>query len=191
MENGLSLKEKIEAENEAFEQMTNAEKRVRIAEDCIERIRLEQITASKGMVVEFGFNKNKSENLKELLNDGIQCKACAKGGLFLSYVGRVNNFEKCEIQNDNRENDNEHQKLLEVFDIKQLALIEAAFEGKPYLSVSLRGNTQKYRKFFKKHGGKYDYNDFEYPVSEDADDNNNRLIAICENIIANKGTFVL
>jgi hypothetical protein len=195
MKNNLILKERIEVENLVFLNMNKNEKIVRIAEDCIERIQLNQIIASKGNVVMFNHYFKPNNDLKNIVNDGVTCSACAKGGLFLSYVGRVNNFSYGDLQGNNSLYDNEHSKLLEIFSIEQLALIEAAFEGKQCLhSVSLRGKVRKYRAFFRKHGGTYDsyQGKIDFDVAESTDENSNkRLIAICENIIENKGTFVL
>jgi hypothetical protein len=103
------------------------------------------------------------------------CEVCAKGGLFASYIGRVNNFSNECLGN---EEDNEaHKKLLEVFTLRQLAIIEYAFEGSQYInSVSIPNDMQK------KLEGFYD---------ENFGDDDQRLIKICENIIKNKGTFKL
>jgi hypothetical protein len=195
MKNDLTLKEKIEKENEAFLNMSKADKIVRIAEDCIVRIQLNQITASKGNVTRFNESFKSERDLKNIVNDGVTCSACAKGGLFLSYVGRVNNFCYGDLQNKNAIRDNEHTKLLEIFSVEQLALIEAAFEGKQYLhEISLKGQVRKYRTFFRKHGGTYDYyqGKLDFDEADSTNENSNkRLIAICENIIKNKGVFKL
>lgn len=177
----------IEAENENFEKATKSEKRVIIAKDCIIRIQSENICAAKSGFLssstEMNFRKLGGD-LKSLINSKVQCTTCAKGGLFLSYIGRVNNFKVCNIENDNSSDGAEHKKLLEIFNINQLALIEIAFEGVQYLTKYYKGNkiidvNISYDLILKAKlfGDKYH------------DDSNKRLIAICKNIIKNKGTF--
>jgi hypothetical protein len=101
------------------------------------------------------------------------CEVCAKGGLFVSYIGRVNNFSDDCLGND--ESNEAHKKLLEVFTLRQLAIIEYAFEGTQYIySVNIPYDLEKkLHKFY----------------DENYDDDDKRLIKICENIIKNKGTF--
>jgi len=174
---------KIEETNATFKKSTKAEKRVMIVEDCLKRIQLQMIIPLRQRFLSLDFLKD-SEDVevnKEFLNSN-RCQVCAKGALFASYVGRTNNFlsGKKDFQNDS--NDKPHIKLSEIFSHKQLSLIEFAFEGEKYLHQNLKGANisfppsirTKARDFYIKNG-----------VSEE------RLIAICENIIRNKGTFIL
>jgi len=162
---------RIEKTNELFNNSSKAEKRVMIAQDCIDRIKatlLEPQTQRLIRLPDFA-NVNK-ENV-----NSITCEVCAKGGLFASYVGRVNNFdESCVISND--EKNPAHTKLLEIFTLEQLAIIEYAFEGTQYIySISISDSMCSILESFYRH----------YVTDKE------RLIAICENIIKNNGDFVL
>lgn len=191
--------EAIEASNEIFDKMSPAEKRVAIAQDCIERIRLGQLEPERGRFIsdytlnllkgKHGFDSLQKNNngkvypVKKQLNSLPSCSACAKGSLFLSYVGRVNSFNSDEfsIANDNNMNDNAHAKLLELFSLEQLALIEYAFEGTQYIDADFQGNEfdfdDKYTKIQKFH------NHYQNET--------NRMIGICKNIIKNNGEFII
>lgn len=118
--------------------------------------------------------------MKSLLNNQkITCVGCAKGGLFTSFVGRVNNFKRGKIEDDNDIDGSEHVKLLEIFTARQLALIESAFEGSQYL-YSYDGKSINLKE---------DEYDRAIQYYDNYSDENQRLIAICENIVENKGTF--
>ena len=187
----MSLKKlvaRIEAENEIFDSLSKAEKRVRIAQDCLERIKLNLISPyTNNFLYPASISVlQMNSNLKESVNSNIQCSACAKGGLFLSYVGRVNNFDSCKLVGGNDVDDSEHKKLLEIFTLRQLALIEFAFEGNQYLNRywDKSGENSIEIKFSEK----LQINAYNFCRRYDVKE---RLIAICENIIENKGTFKL
>lgn len=163
----------IEKTNKEFEAASKAEKRVMIAKDTIEKIKLNNLSAFKGQFIrnEFG-SRNPFESFKDYTNENL-CKVCAKGALFCSFVGRVNEVTLGEIRGGNSIDNLEHKKLLSIFTKIQLDLIETAFEGVSYLNIckneDLLINAEAYLN--------------KYP------DNDKRLIVICENIIKNKGTF--
>lgn len=198
------LAEKIKLENKAFAKASPEEKRVIIAQDCIARIRAKQIIAKRGRFIgnyDEVLAPLKNKSLKSVLNVNIpECEVCAKGGLFLSYVGRVNDFKTCRIDLGNSRYNNEHVKLLELFSLEQLSIIEIAFEGAKFITPTFETylEEQNFKKlltkaidFYKKSGGlvKPSGNpiDVEYETIElDAE---KRLIKICKNIIRNKGTF--
>jgi hypothetical protein len=158
---------KIEKTNKIFNESTKAQKRVMIAQDCIDRLGCKLLSANTGSFITFmGLVNQEKVNTKT-------CEVCAKGGLFVSYIGRVNNFSDDCLGND--ESNEAHKKLLEVFTLRQLAIIEYAFEGTQYIySVNIPYDLEKkLHKFY----------------DENYDDDDKRLIKICENIIKNKGTF--
>jgi hypothetical protein len=162
---------KIERTNELFNNSSNAEKRVMVAQDCIDRIKAELLEPKKDRIIKLPQNAYVN---KENVNS-ITCEVCAKGGLLASYVGRVNNYnESCYL--GTYEDNVAHKKLLEIFTLKQLAIIEYAFEGKQYIrSVDISSILCS----------KLDVFYIVYETDEE------RLIAICENIIRNNGDFVL
>ena len=162
---------RIEKTNELFNNSTKAEKRVMIAQDCIDRIKVALLEPQGQRIIRLPDWANVN---KENVNN-ITCVVCAKGGLFASYVGRVNNFdESCAISNS--EDNPAHKKLLEIFTLEQLAIIEYAFEGTQYIhSIDISDNLGgALREFY-----------LDYGTDEE------RLIAICENIIKNNGDFIL
>lgn len=166
---------RIEETNELFKNSTDAVKRVMIAQDCIERILSGFLKPKCGRVIVLPDNGSLQLPIvnRQSVNTEL-CQVCAKGGLFASYIGRVNNFESTDRITNESDND-AHKKLLEIFDLNQLAIIEFAFEGSQFIGSHINGETfDKVRSFY------ISYND-----------DNERLIAICENIIANEGTFKL
>ena len=186
-----ALAEQIEADNELCKSMTEAEKRVVIAHDCIIRIHAEQFKPCRNKffanLEDFKSydDDSNTKSIKETINNSEivpTCEVCAKGGLFLSIIGRVNNFTFGEVWGDNDIDSDEHAELLNFFSARQLALIELAFEGEQYIDYDEDGepidfSTKKENKAIKF------YDSYEK--------SNNRLIAICENIINNNGEFVL
>lgn len=194
------LVEEIEAGNEQFEKLPKSKKRVVIAQDCLDRIDIGHLRPRGGRFINdehlsylvtgdyyksIGKIKNvESCSLKTKFNEIPQCSACAKGSLFLSLVGRVNKFDINDINfdNNNSSHDKSHAKLLEIFDLKQLALIEFAFEGSQYIRVDSEG---KDIKFSNKTKNKIHMFHNSYYGSTDL------MVAICKNIIENKGTFKL
>jgi hypothetical protein len=173
----------VEASNDAFAKMSKSGKRVQIAKDVIARINYKRIVANTGSLIEDDTVldlKERKGTLKETINSTKECQVCVKGGLFISYVGRANEFDKA-LLDDNEINvgshdheSNEMVKLQEIFSSLQLAKIEAAFEGR----VIVKGNTVSDSDQNKLRGFANAYYD-----------DNERMIAICENIISNKGKF--
>lgn len=176
-----TLANKIKRENKYFQEATRAEKRVIIAKDCITRIKLEQLIANKGKVF-ISEILPREGNIKNIINESsdFQCNACAKGGLLMSYIGRINNLDFCDISTSDGcskvESRKDLKKLKGIFTELQLDLIEAAFEGDLYNNQesSNKKKEENYKAFFRKYTS-----------------SSNRLIAICQNIIDNKGTFKL
>lgn len=157
----------IEKSNKIFNESTKAQKRVMIAKDCIDRLACKLLSANTGSFITYVGEIN-----QERVNT-LGCEVCAKGGLFASYIGRVNNFSDDCLGND--EDNLAHKKLREIFTLRQLAIIEYAFEGTQYIySVNIPHDTQ---------------NKLEDFYIENSGDDDQRLIKICENIIKNKGTF--
>ena len=100
----IDLGKRIEAENAKFETLSKAEKRVVIAQDCLIRIDLEQIEVKSNKFCSIPVEYHKTDiNIKNVLNTTTTqvCKACAKGSLFMSYIGRVNKLTFVDIENEN------------------------------------------------------------------------------------------
>lgn len=176
--------QEIEASNEAFNKMSKAEKRVQIARDCLKRIQLNQFNIHTGVTcwIDNNYDRNISNvSVKEILSKKRipTCEVCAKGGLFLSYVGRVNDFTFGEIQNASSLHSTEMKKLREIFEDIQLEAIETAFEisiiSYQYIDeddIDFITSCANYRS--------------RAELSEDVE----AMISICKNIIKNNGEFV-
>lgn len=211
-----SLAKKIEADNEKFNSASKAEQRVMVAEDCLIRIDLKQIEPKSGTFCKI--NASAGSNVKSVLStsETLVCKSCAKGSLFMSYVGRVNNYNSTDKTMDNSLKDIEHMKLLEIFSIEQLALIETFFEGKQYINEEndLSGHFDELIKIRKKIAeennlyiqqinNEYYIDTHLKLIDEDGQPiydtyyeaeeifNNALMVYICNNIIENQGTFRL
>lgn len=211
-----SLAKKIEADNEKFNSANKAEQRVIIAEDCLIRIELQQIEPKSGTFCKI--IASVGSNVKSVLNTTKTqvCTSCAKGSLFMSYVGRVNNYNSSSITMDNSLNDIEHIKLLEIFSIEQLALIETFFEGKQYIDlendlsihfdkiIEIRKKIAEDNNLYIQQEHNQCYIDTnlklldeegnpEYDTYYEAEKifNNALMVYICNNIIENQGTFTL
>ena len=186
-----NLVKEIKLNNELFNQLSSNDKRVQIAKDCLIRLTSNQFNMKGGNFFKTdAFQLNYDTGLddgawkfdvqKEINKPEMECTVCAKGGLFLSYVGRVNNV--CVIPNINNIGDSNHEKLLELFSSRQLAMIEFAFEGSQCLHKDENGfeieftddELEKLLNFYLKD-------------TSDTD----TMIAICNNIIENGGEFVL
>jgi hypothetical protein len=189
-----TLNKRIEKNNEIFNRMSNAKKRVVIAKDVLDRIAIGQLKSYCGAIVQ-DVKLYKGRDIKDALNNDsdFTCSVCAKGAMLMGYVGRVNQMKFDNIVNSNYGDSKVHQKLAEIFTLEQLALIELAFEGVQYLNSNVENfitaddediiinaeDTKAGLAFYNK------YKTSDYKLYE----LNNRLIAICKNIIENKGTF--
>lgn len=172
------LVKKIEKSNKAFEAMSPAEKRVAIARDAIERIKLGNVNPNRGYLLRNVIHFiETSKDMKTIVNEE-SCTVCAKGGLFVSYVGRVNNFNTCDLDDDSEcKTSRPMKKLLELFTREQLDGIEVAFEEQSY-SWTITGH----REFIN--------NCRSYQLNCKISSSYDAMLSICKNIIKNKGEFV-
>lgn len=141
-----------------------ASARVEIAKDALAQIRAGKIRPEKGT---FGFfphsfmEQHGAERIQTAIDlQDFKCEACALGSLMIGFAYRHNDVRVRELQKSAQLRHN--GPLGDFFDYAQLALIEEAFEGWD------RGGLWYYK----------------YANDEE------RLIAILENIVANNGTFV-
>jgi hypothetical protein len=179
------LNKSIEESNVAFAKMSKAKKRVEIAKDTIQRVLLGQLKPNIGNIIAINLLVRRNENysIRDVINndDEFNCSVCAKGALLMGYVGRVNEMQFGQAKNSNDGSSAIHTKLAEIFTLEQLALIEVAFEGNQYLTFCSNNIDRKIIVSEED----YDKADKFYAIQKKED----RLIAICKNIIENKGTF--
>ena len=172
------------AANEAFKKLPVAAKRVAIAKDVIADLRAKKLLARAGTYVNLNTSEDVAvpEDLQEALVCGAvkNCTVCALGAMFVCGVKAMN---KAETEQAYGMDDIDIKQYFEgIFSRDQLCLIETAFEQ----SIKYIG----------------DY-DVEAQYDEDKDNSphpavtfgrtydldEDRMIAIMKNIIANEGTF--
>lgn len=190
----------MKLKNQKFWALSQAEQRVAIAKDVIKQVKSKWLLPTKGDYFEF-YNlpydlreKKIPKKLDTLFNtikkDGGTCTACGIGACFASLVmlgdkaealsyADGDKYDNIDILQDTSISDSSMRKLLrKVFEPHQLTLIECAFEK----SDSMRDHEDRKRAF-----------DPTYNAAEFGRQHINaygRMIAIMENIIANKGTFI-
>lgn len=180
--NNFNLDAFVDNTNKAFSKANKARKRVLIAKDVILRIALNNLWIKEGeFICKSLFLNNLNDNslsFKKVLNTNsneIICKVCAKGALFCSVIGRINNMSIGDVRFTGNDIENiNHKQLLKYFSIEQLDMIETAFERISFIHAILEEDREKCKDFY-----------------DNFSNSQERLIAICENIINNQGTFVL
>jgi hypothetical protein len=166
-----------------FDKLSPEEKRVTIAKDVLARVKKSIIKPTQGLFLDWSVDNDDKPSLvnKENLNNFV-CEACAKGALFASFIGLANDYEETICSNNMADN-SEHQKLLELFSLEQLALIEAVFEGYFHIEVFDEEYEAKVE-------SKIDYLRRELILKFDGTRDELIVKFICNNIIDNNGTFV-
>lgn len=158
-----------------FAKLSEKEQRIKVAEDVLYRIGINQLKGNAGKFCEYKILPDELVEIKQmserLKSPDLKCDVCAKGGLFLSYIGIVNNYESPNnvIFAGHRLYSNEMSELKKVFDERQLTMIETAFEGEEF-SWNINLTSDEYNACYS----------FYLAYKND---NNERLIAICKNIV--------
>lgn len=162
-----------------WSEMTPSEKRVTLAKDVISQLKKNKLSAQSGIYVDLLLDNKveDSEQLNKVLKKQGTCEVCAKGALFISHIMRNNHFTIGDYYSCHKTTYNEKikKRLDSLFSLSQLELIEKAFEGETH------DNDLKDNDLIDLANEFYDY----------YEDDKERLIAIMNNIIKNKGTFKL
>lgn len=194
----------IEESNTSFNESSDDIKRVMIAQDVLERIRLQQFRPYGGTVCTItmeAYNSMKISSFdsarETMLRPDFRCNVCAKGAMLMSYVGRVNRLTVADTMCNYRHNNAAFQQLREIFSEYQLALIEAAFEGNLYVCRDVNGeslfNTEKRRHELNSALSLYSPNknpDTGVVYYRQPNEYIKIMTDICENIIRNVGTYI-
>jgi hypothetical protein len=165
-----------------FEDLSPAEKRVVIAQDVIKQIRLKNITPVRGLTLayiegnysDYNYNKN-------------GCRACAVGSLFVAQMLKEQHDNVNDVLSEYSRNENitavtiRSQIIRKYFSSIQERLIESAFEVHSYLREGQDGYNEPVS---------HNLMDAAVEFGEQYEDATDRLVAIMENIIENKGCFV-
>lgn len=204
------LSKKRKTKKVPFSQLSPEKKRVAIARDVLEQIRIGRYISNGGSYIDAlqmkdGKDKWDMNNLDIKSNFGKikNCKVCAMGACLMSITKFENKLDFYDIGNEIDNLNNEKTKILfqSIFSPEQLLLIERAFEGKSggtTVGVNIfrlseddfKSKINKCQKFYKK---------FELKPKKDATrkekenrtrlNHQNRMVGIMKNIISNKGEF--
>lgn len=166
--------------NRRFNRLSVGVQRIKIIRDVVSLLRAEKLKALHGhyLWVKGGTKKFNDADQVHKVVEQSECSVCGIGGLFAATV-LLNN--KSTVRNvfgysANEENSYMRKYLEQWFDNVQLDLIEAAFEVSNNLIVEVSYFAPELDaavRFGRKHRASKD-----------------RLLAICKNMLANKGKFV-
>lgn len=155
-------------------------KRVQVAKDAIEQIKLKRYIADSGTYVQLHASlvddgvKPICQIVDEAITRGTNCEVCAKGSLLISHIRTGGKYEKDNVV-DMLDDDPcmfIDDQLQDLFTERQLTLMENYFEGN-MICAPVKG---------------YDHSDYEnFKKSEPKDDK--RLLRILENVVENEGVF--
>ena len=157
---------------------------VDIAKDVIALIAAKKIRVKKGTYGRFArqiLHKHEGESVQKVLQEATKpiCNVCAMGAMFCAFIDKENEVKVKDYDLDyEAEFGNEYaitQKLAPYFSENQLRLIEAAFEG-----VVIRDLLTDDYDIYERAAIQF-FNRYKNPEA--------RLVAIMENVIANKGKF--
>lgn len=184
--------------NDNFDQLSLQEKRVAVAQDVIDRLQQEQYIAEKGSWV-FSYSWSLLDHdldVKTLLveNKVQGCGVCALGGLLLSCIAYKNDVTVEGVLEVARQSSGSNdfrsysasKHLKELFEPKQLELIETAYEGASGFFYNRFKWDEESESLLTEKEFKTALNFYgSHNVSNKA-----RLTLIMANIIANNGEFV-
>lgn len=183
---------KIAKKVKPFSSLSKPEKRVAIAKDVLQQIKIGKYIAETGSYIG-GIKFIGGEYISDMENEDIQknfkkirkCEVCAMGACLMSVTKFANKLEFGDIGSSITELNNDKVKRLfaSIFSPSQLLMIERAFEGDS-------GGTTVGCDVFD-----LDEYDFEKQIEKCDEfyksyfEQEERLVAIMKNIIKNKGTF--
>lgn len=169
---------------ETFNKLPISQKKVLIATDVLKQIKAKKYIAKRGYYVDaIIYNGDYHESVKENFKKLRNCTVCAMGSILVSTTNFKNVLTFDDIDIGSNENSHAWDLLKDIFEPKEIHLIENCFEG------------------FDENGCRVAFGRFNMPedtsVEEVADsyknkfnDSEKRLISIMKNIIRNKGKFI-
>jgi hypothetical protein len=115
-----------------WSRMTKAEKRATTIKDALLQVKLGRAKIKAGryfkVMTDYRTYDEKDEQFNKHL-DKVKCEVCLKGGLMLGHIDRHNN---CVVKNQwldvNDDNDYIKERLGKLFPVKELDMMETAFE---------------------------------------------------------------
>jgi hypothetical protein len=173
---------RVTLDNKKFDKMSASEKRVQIARDVLAQLASKRLIATTGTWLAGSDEGNlfsrqdveKSPELQKVLSKTKECTGCALGGMFMCAVERADNLKIGDLSDDTQsqlqiQTDDIFEYMEKFFSRGQLHMIESAFE---------QGDG---------HASDEDAADWLSEVDEASE----RMRLIMENIVVNKGKFVL
>ena len=180
---------KITKKSKPFSRLSKSEKRVAIAKDVLGQLKLKKIVAERGVYVDIPLLDNEEGKQLQSLLKKKQCNCCALGSCFVSLVRKENKFIikhkhiRNSIKNGYIGKEDFRSRLKKYFTQLQLDLIESAFEG----NVNHTDGDTTSDKFSYAHKFHDKFRTIDKSMTKQQQ--NDCLVAIMKNIIANKGTF--
>lgn len=174
-------------EDKPFEYKPYWIQRTIIAQDVIDQVTVYRYNALRGSYITkfVATDMDYLDNVKEKFEKIRTCAVCALGACFMSAVKFKNSFTFKEIADISTTaiftGNDKVEKILSIFTSNQLLLIEAAFEKR---DCSFFANYLK-----SPADTTYEERCKAYEFGDNFNDDNDRLVAIMQNIIDNKGEF--
>lgn len=174
-----------------FEDASKAQQRVMIAEDTLKMIEQGILIPRTGRYItsSIGFGNEHKSARQALKTQKIQCLVCELGGLFCSVVKFTNQLTLGSLESPSpdlfKRNGIFRKRLTKYFSNKQLGLIETAFEGNSVFAENFGCSQEQ-----SENASCYKNNAL---FIDDFGDLSTKkvFIGILNNIIKNKGTFVV
>lgn len=169
----------MKTKTKPFKHLTAVQKRVAIARDAIKCISAKRFKIQTGDWFRF-VNSDGEIDQTSLQSPRLKCTCCAVGA---AMAASVRLFNECEITASYANTKEAHDQTKKFFPIKQLELVEVAFErGKGYFGSH---NPDSKSKLADKGRERIAAISFGKRFRK----NKERALAIFRNIIRNKGTF--
>lgn len=174
-------KRTIKRWNDKFNSLTKSEQRVEIAKDIIRSLKAEKyIAQTNTYIISEHLNVELNEDIRENFDKIENCRCCMLGSCLLSITKYKNKLKFTDITGL-YSTGNAWKLLATVFTPYQALMMETAFEGRggtkvgeDYFNIGLSDKDEdKCQNFYIDSGGA-----------------EKRMIAICSNIIQNRGKFV-
>lgn len=188
------INKKIEIRNKIFETASKTEKRILIAKDIMAQIKSKKFKAVCGIYTETSDACVKAEDLDSTsLQVGLEvsnviCECCAKGAIVLSKIRFANEVDIYKNIERNPTIYNDPAKIKDIFSIKQLDLMESAFEVEDYKRLANEEINERLTRLTTLVFSKKQIKAIKF--GSKFKNANDRLIAIMENVIKNKGAFI-
>tara|TARA_R110000868_G_scaffold1729_1_gene13860 strand:- start:956 stop:1504 length:549 start_codon:yes stop_codon:yes gene_type:complete len=169
--------------NNIFTKATKKEKKILIAKDILANLKLKKYIANSGSYFDkatlgdtIGYESDLQENFNKIEN----CYCCQLGACLLSSTKFQNKLTPDDLSGSNSSS---WKQLLNIFTIRELAIMEQCFEGGSYFDQSIVAyDTFQY---VLDSDLKEKCDDFQYHFDSDED----RMKAICNNIIKGKQIY--